>query len=156
MENKSYTTTIVVNKTPKEAFDAITNVRGWWSENVEGGTAKLNDEFDYHYKDIHRCKIRLVEVIPGQKMVWLVLENYFNFITDQTEWVGTKVIFEITEKGDQTEVVFTHEGLVPAYECYDICFDAWTGYINNSLRDLIETGKGQPNPYIEPQLADKV
>ena len=153
MENKSYTTTIVVNKTPKEAFDAINSVRGWWSESVEGGTTKLNDEFDYHYKDIHRCKMRLVEVVPEQRVVWLVLENYFNFITDQKEWVGTKVIFDITRQGDQTQIVFTHLGLVPAYECYDICFDAWTGYINNSLRNLIETGKGEPNPYIEPQLA---
>lgn len=153
MENKSYTTTIVVSKTPKETFDAINNVRGWWSENVEGGTSRLNDEFDYHYKDIHRCKMRLVEVVPEQRVVWLVLENYFNFITDQKEWVGTKVIFDITQQGDKTQLVFTHLGLVPDYECYDICFDAWTGYINNSLRNLIETGKGEPNPYIEPQLA---
>jgi len=35
---------------------------------------------------------------------------------------------------------------VPAYECYKICFDAWTNYIQNSLRNLITTGKGQPNP----------
>jgi len=31
------------------------------------------------------------------------------------------------------------------YECYEICQDAWTNYIQNSLSDLITTGKGQPN-----------
>jgi uncharacterized protein YndB with AHSA1/START domain len=156
MENQNYTTTFLVDQSPKEVFDAITNVRGWWSENVEGSTAKLNDVFEYHYKDIHRCTIKLIDVVPEQKMVWQVLDNYFNFISDQTEWVGTKVTFEINKKDDKTQVVFTHIGLVPTYECYDICFDAWTGYINGSLRGLIETGKGQPNPYIAPQLEDQV
>ncbi len=156
MENQNYTTTFLVDQSPKEAFDAITNVRGWWSENVEGGTAKLNDVFEYHYKDVHRCTIKLIEVVPEQKMVWQVLDNYFNFTTDKTEWINTKVSFEINKKDDKTQVVFTHIGLVPAYECYDICFDAWTGYVNGSLRGLIETGKGQPNPYIAPQLEEKI
>jgi hypothetical protein len=56
------------------------------------------------------------------------------------------MVFEIAEKKNQTQVRFTHLGLVPAYECYDICFDAWSGYIGKSLRNLIATGKGQPNP----------
>lgn len=30
--------------------------------------------------------------------------------------------------------------------CYDVCSDAWGGYITGSLRDLITTGEGQPNP----------
>lgn len=47
---------------------------------------------------------------------------------------------------------FTHQGLVPAYECYEICFDAWTKYITKSLRNLIVSGKEQPNRS-EPALA---
>ncbi len=39
----------------------------------------------------------------------------------------------------------THVGLVPAYECYGVCSDAWGTYINGSLRNLITKGKGQPN-----------
>ena len=145
MENQDYTTTILVDKTPKEVFDAVSNVRGWWSEEIEGGTAKLNDEFTYHYKDVHRCKMKLIEVIPEQKVVWLVLDNHFNFTKDKTEWKDTKVRFEISKKGDKTQMVFTHIGLVPTYECYDICSDAWGNYIKSSLRNLIEKGKGQPN-----------
>ena len=139
MENQNFTAAILVDKTPKQAFDAINNVRGWWSENIEGGTDKLNDEFIYHYKDIHYCKIKLT------KVVWLVLDNYFKFTKDKSEWKGTKVVFDISRKDDQTEVRFAHEGLVPQYECYEICREAWTNYIADSLRDLITTGKGQPN-----------
>jgi hypothetical protein len=42
--------------------------------------------------------------------------------------------------------VFRHIGLVPDYECFNVCNEAWTNYINVSLRNLIATGKGIPNP----------
>jgi uncharacterized protein YndB with AHSA1/START domain len=145
MENQSFTTTFVVDNTPEEVFNAVTNPRAWWSEEIEGGTTQLNDEFLYHYKEVHICRMKLVEVVSNRKVVWHVLENYFDFISDQNEWKDTKVSFEITEKDGRTQLVFTHFGLVPEYECYRICFDAWSNYINNSLRSLIETGKGQPN-----------
>ncbi|MGC4036317.1 MAG: SRPBCC domain-containing protein [Chitinophagaceae bacterium] len=146
MSNTDFTTTITVDQSPEEVFNAINNVRGWWSEEIEGGTEKLNDIYLYHYKDVHIVKIKLTEVVPSKKIAWIVLDNYFSFTTDQTEWVGTKIIFEITKKGDKTELHFTHQGLVPQYECYKICHDAWTNYIQNSLKNLITTGKGQPNP----------
>ena len=66
----------MVDQTPEEVFNAINNVRGWWSEEIEGGTDKLNDEFNYHYKDVHISKMKLIEVIPDKKVVWLVMDNY--------------------------------------------------------------------------------
>ncbi len=146
MKDQDLTITISVDKTSKEAFDAINNVRGWWSEEVIGGTEKLNDEFTYKARDLHRCTMKLTEVIPNQKVVWLVLDNYFSFTKDQTEWKGTKVIFEISEQDGKTQVSFTHQGLVPQHECYEVCSNAWTGYITGSLYNLITTGKGEPNP----------
>jgi hypothetical protein len=145
MTTTDFTLTLTTERTPQEVFKAITNVRGWWSENIEGGTDKLNDEFTYEVKDLHRCKMKLVELVPDKKVVWLVLDNYFSFTQDKTEWIGTKIEFDVIEKGNETQVHFTHWGLVPVYECYDICFEAWSDYINNSLRSLISTGKGQPN-----------
>jgi predicted phosphohydrolase len=155
MVTADFTTTIVVDQTPKEALDAINNVRGWWSEEIEGSTNKLNDEFMYHYEDVHRCKMKLLEVIPDKKVVWLVMDNYFNFTKDKSEWKGTKISFEISKKDSKTQIRFTHIGLVPEYECYSICRDAWSNYINNSLRSLIITGKGQPNSTGNPRIADE-
>lgn len=146
MTASDFNTILLVDQTPAEVFNAINNVRGWWSENIEGGTTRLNDEFTYQFKDVHKCTMKLIEVIPDKKVVWLVLDNYFNFTEDKTEWTGTKIEFEISEKENKTQLHFTHRGLVPAYECYNICFDAWTHYINDSLRNLITTGKGLPNP----------
>jgi hypothetical protein len=146
MTTSDFTTTLLVDQTPKEAFDAINNVRGWWSEEIEGSTDKLNDEFTYHYQDVHHCKMKLIEVVPDKKVVWLVMDNYFNFTKDKSEWKGTKISFDISKKDNKTQIRFTHLGLVHKYECFDICSKAWSQYVQQSLLSLITTGKGQPNP----------
>jgi Activator of Hsp90 ATPase homolog 1-like protein len=155
MKTTDFTTTIMVDQTPKQVFDAISNPRRWWSEEIEGSTDKLNDVFDYHFRDIHISKMKLVEVVPEKKVVWLVLGNYFNFIKDQSEWKGTKIIFEISGQDNKTKLQFTHQGLVPDYECFDICKNAWTEYIRESLYNLITTGKGKPNNRETPRTEDE-
>lgn len=154
MATQEFTTTITVDQTPHEVFKAVGNVRGWWSENIQGGTEKLGDEFIYKAKDLHKCTMRLIEVIPDKKIVWQVLDNSFGFTKDQTEWEGTKPQFEITQKEGKTQLQFTHQGLLPDHECYPVCHKAWTGYIQDSLRNLITTGKGAPNPKEEGSFQD--
>lgn len=145
MENNNYTSTIIVQKDATATFKAIKNFRGWWSEEIQGETGTLGETFFYHYKDVHLCKVKLIEEVSSKKLVYLVTENEFNFVEDKTEWVNTKLIFDISEEGEQTKVTFTHEGLTPEHECYKVCNDAWNGYIQGSLKNLIETGKGRPN-----------
>ncbi|MEQ9377499.1 MAG: SRPBCC domain-containing protein [Imperialibacter sp.] len=142
MEEKGYTTTIVVDKTPAEVFAAINNVRGWWQGEVVGNTDKLNDEFTYQMGDMHFSKQKIVEMFPNDKVVWLVTESNLSFVDKKDEWTNTKLQFDITPAGDQTELKFTHCGLVPTFECYGGCSDAWGGLIEKSLFSLITTGKG--------------
>jgi len=144
MKKKDFTTTFSVDQSPEEVFDAINNVRGWWSEEIDGSTDKLGAEFKFHHKDLHRSTQKITEFVPGKKVVWHVSEARLNFVKNKTEWNGTEVVFEITRKDGKTELRFTHVGLVPAFECYGDCSGAWGCYINNSLRDLVTTGKGQP------------
>lgn len=146
MKNQDFSTALLVDATPQEVFDAVNNVRGWWSENIEGETDRQYAEFCYHYEDVHRCKIKITELLPGKKVVWKVLDNYFKFTEEPGEWIGTNVIFDISEEDGKTRLVFTHLGLVPAYECFQICRDAWTHYIQESLKGLILTGVGSPTP----------
>jgi Activator of Hsp90 ATPase homolog 1-like protein len=145
MNGKNFTTTYTVDQTPKEVFDAVNNVRGWWSEEIDGSTDKLGSEFKFHYKDLHRSTQKITEFVSGKKVVWQVSDSRINFVKDKNEWDGTEVVFEIAKKGDKTELRFTHLGLVPAIECYGDCSGAWGFYVNDSLRGLITTGKGQPN-----------
>src|SRR5688572_16251499 len=129
---KNFSLTYTVNQSPEEVFNAINNPRSWWSEEIKGNTEKLNDEFCYQYKDVHRCKIRITESVPGKKVTWLVLDNYFSFTKDKSEWKDTTIVFEISKKGNKTQLQFTHVGLVPSYECYEACEDGWTQYIQGS------------------------
>ncbi len=145
MTDESYTTSFTVDQSPEEAFAAINDVRGWWSGQIEGATDELDDEFTYRYEDVHYSKQRVTALIPGQRVAWHVVDGYLNFTEDKTEWTGTDITFDISERGDQTEVRFTHSGLLPQSECFDNCSNAWGFYINGSLRTLISTGQGQPN-----------
>jgi hypothetical protein len=54
------------------------------------------------------------------------------------------IVFEIARKGGKTELRFTHVGLAPTIECHGGCSGAWAFYVNESLRSLIATGKGDP------------
>jgi hypothetical protein len=145
MTNKNYTTTLTVDQSPADVFAAINNVRGWWSGEIDGPTDRLGAEFTYRYQDLHRSTQTITEWMPGKKVVWHVKDAAINFVKDKTEWNGTDVVFEIAATGDKTELRFTHVGLRPAIECYGKCAGAWGFYINDSLRSLITTGKGDPN-----------
>ena len=145
MSPSDFTTTLLVDQTPEKAFNAINNVRGWWTENSEGSTQELNDEFTVRFGETF-ITMRIAEMIPERKVVWLVTDCYKHWLkNNKTEWTGTKIIFEISRKDKETEVRFTHQGLVPQYECFDICSNAWSQYIQQSLRSLITTGQGEPN-----------
>lgn len=146
MTTTDFSTTFVVKQSPQEVFNAITNVRGWWSEEIEGPTTNVQDEFRYHYQDVHQCRIKVVDMIPHQKVVWHIMENNFNFTQNKEEWTDTQVVFEISIHDKGTQLRFAHVGLVPEYECFDLCTKGWTNYINGSLHDLIAQGKGKPNP----------
>jgi UPF0288 family protein (methanogenesis marker protein 3) len=144
MNANDYTVSFTVDQSPEDVFAAINNVRGWWSGNIEGSTDKLGAVFTYRYKDIHDTTQKITEWVPGKRVVWHVLKAHINFVKDKTEWEGTDVVFEIARKGDKTELIFTHVGLVPTIECYGKCSGAWGFFVNESLRSLITTGKGDP------------
>jgi hypothetical protein len=145
MSDKSYTTSITVDRPPLEVFHAINDVRSWWNEDITGEATAVGDEFTHHVKDIHRAHIQVTELLPGERVTWRVLDNWMSFIQDQSEWKDTEIRFDLSEKDGATEVRFTHIGLVPDYECFDICYTAWGHYIGASLRSLITTGEGRPN-----------
>ncbi len=145
MTDQNYTTSFTVDQTPEEVFAAINNVRGWWSGEIEGDTDKLDAEFTYRYKDAHRSTHKITEFVPDGKVVWHTTDSQISFVKNKTEWKGTDIVFEIARKGNQTELRFTHVGLVPAIQCYGDCSGAWGFYINESLRSLITTGKGHSN-----------
>ena len=144
-----------VDQSPRQVFDAVLNVRGWWqglySEEITGGTKNINDEFTFRAGGgAHYTRQKLVEVIPDKRVVWLITECDLTFIEKKNEWEGTKIIFEIAEKAGKTQLQFTHVGLTPEIECYDACSSAWRMYIREKLLPLITVTSLQGHTQLTP------
>ncbi len=142
IKEKDYTTSITVDRSASEVFEALNNVSEWWQGEIHGNTKEVGDEFTYQMKEFHYTKQRIIESVPEKKVVWLVIESKINFVTDKEEWLHTKIVFDIDKTDDETKITFTHQGLVPTIECYDGCSGAWEGLIEKSLFSYITTGKG--------------
>jgi len=143
MKNQDYTASITVNATAQEAFNAINNVPGWWTKDIEGSTGKLNDVFTVRFGDVFITS-KVIELIPGKKIVWHVLDCNKPWLKNTKEWNDTKMSWEISEKDNITQIRFTHVGLVPEVECYGACSNAWGQYINGSLSKLLTERKEMP------------
>jgi uncharacterized protein YndB with AHSA1/START domain len=144
MSSPNFSVAYTVSQTPEEVFNAVNDVRGWWTgePGAKGTTNKLGAEWTYQYKELHYTKQRITEFVPGKRVVWLVLDSKLSFVKDQTEWNGSKITFEIAKKGRKTELRFTHVGLVPEAECYGDCSSAWGYYVKGPLKALIsKSGK---------------
>ena len=98
MKPKDYTTSFTVDQSPEEVFDAVNNVRGRWSEEIDGSTDKLGAEFKFRYKDFHCRHPEDHGMGTGQESGMACIGSP-TFVTNKTEWNGTDVVFEITKKG---------------------------------------------------------
>ncbi|PZR23505.1 MAG: ATPase [Citrobacter freundii] len=145
MSKQDFSKTFLFDKSPGEVFDAVNNVRGWWSTLLEGSSGKEGDVFIYRHKDIHASTQKLVEVVKNKKVTWLVTDSHLSFLEKKPdEWTGTTISFEIEPAGNKTKLYFTHHGLTPQKECFEDCSGGWNFYLQ-SLAELISTGEGQPD-----------
>jgi hypothetical protein len=130
-----YTTSIEVKKTPDIVFCLITNdVSKFWPEELEGASTKLNDEFIFRSGNSHYSKNKVIELLPDKKLVWLVTESIRK--TDNYEWTGTKMIFELTARGADTLLAFTYDGVILENE-YDRLVQVCDMVIKKNLYNLI-------------------
>lgn len=142
MHADGFRTSFTVNRTPQEVYDAITDVRAWWTGEIEGRADQVGAEFTYRYQDLHRSTQKVTELAPGRRVAWRVTEARLSFVADQDEWVGTDIVFDLLRKDGDTEVRFTHTGLLPSCQCYQACSAGWTFYLHESLQKLLSAGRG--------------
>ncbi len=136
-----YTVEIEVTKAPDVVFNhVIHDVAKFWPEEFEGESSKLNDEFIFRTGDNHYSKNKVIELVPNKRIIWLVTESIRK--TDNFEWTGTKIIFELTPKGDGTQLKFTYDGVVLENE-YDRLVQLCDMVIKENLFNLITNGKAK-------------
>lgn len=142
-ESKDFSYKLTVSASPKYAMKCIGEVGKWWAEDFRGKAVKENDKFSVHFGDTF-VDFKISEVIPGKKVVWLVTNCNLHWIKNKREWKNTEVIYTLTKKGEKTIIDFVHKGMTPEFECYKNCEEGWTGHLKNSLKSLINKGKGFP------------
>ncbi|MGH8828631.1 MAG: SDR family NAD(P)-dependent oxidoreductase, partial [Jiangellaceae bacterium] len=128
-----YTITFVVSKPPDEVFAAVNDPRGWWDGEVTGTTDQLGTEFTYRHGNQHTSVQRVVELVPGERVVWEIVSSKLGFVDVPEPWTGTRISFDLEPDGDGTRVTLVHHGLTPALECYDACSAGWEHAAGRSL-----------------------
>jgi len=124
-----------------DVYKTLLDVRSWWTglfgEAIEGESRDLNDEFTFRAGNgAHYTKQKLIDAEPNKRIVWLVTDSNLSFAKKTDEWTGTKIRFDISGQPGRTDVTFSHEGLVPAFDCYNACSGGWTQYLEKLAKRL--------------------
>lgn len=90
-------------------FNHINDLTKWWPEEYVGGIVELDTEFVFKTGKGHFSKNKVIEFEPDTKIAWLTTESFRE--GDDYDWRGTKFIFELTSKDENTVVKFTYDGV---------------------------------------------
>lgn len=129
----------------QHVFNALTaNINEWWTATMEGHGMKTGDTFTVRFGNTYKT-FMLEDMSPGKKIIWKCIAAYIDMqaLENRTEWLGTKIIWELAEAGNSTKVEMIHYGLTPLLDCYSICEQGWAQFLL-SLQNYITTGIGSP------------
>lgn len=145
MKDKNYHRAIMVSARADKAMKKISEVNHWWKRDFSGSAEKLNDKFTIPFGELNGeisfVDFIISELIPDKKVVWSVTDCYLPWLKDKKEWNNTEVVFELSAENGKTKIDVTHIGLIPEFECYEVCEKGWDGHIINGLEKLINEGK---------------
>jgi uncharacterized protein YndB with AHSA1/START domain len=129
---------------PREAvFEALATpegIAGWWSARVEGEIQvgeTFRVRFGRGWTDLR------VDRLEPDAIEWACTGQDIADFTPTDEWVGTRMTFDLAPAGSGTRLSFVHHGLA-ALECIGICERGWGRHLGSSLKQLLESGVGQP------------
>ena len=146
MSEQSYSKEFLVSAKPEVVYKAITKeINKWWTE-LSNKALQVGDKLTVQFEKTTSWVMTVSEAVTNQSLVWKVTEANHDLesITTNNEWKGTTIRWKIKENGTGSKVSFSHEGLVPSLECYEICEGGW-GYFLGSLENYLDTGKGNPH-----------
>ena len=120
-----------------EELSTLEGLSRWWitgttGSTAKGGVVKFRPEsggFD----------MKVVESKPGELVEW-------ECVGGPPEWIGTHIFFRIETRGEETFVLFKHQGWREPVEFMHHCSTKWAVFLL-SLKDQIERREGRPHPY---------
>jgi uncharacterized protein YndB with AHSA1/START domain len=130
-----------------QQFSMADGIRHWWTLDCEmeeqvGGKAAFRFPKAGFY-----AVVKVARLEPGRCVEWACIDSKHpekSGFDNLHDWVGTSLRFEFeTVDEDHTQLKFTHAGLAPL-ECFEVCSNSWSFYLNDSLRAYLEGGVGKP------------
>ncbi|MEW8351117.1 MAG: SRPBCC domain-containing protein [Candidatus Thiodiazotropha taylori] len=144
-----YRSSIICPVSPSQAYRAIAEeMDQWWTPmsapfHKAGDRAKTDFGGDSYWvfeaRSLNEAKLIELDCVESNMVS--------DALDDPEEWLGTRLIFEFNEDKAGTEIRFTHLGLTPQFDCYEICKNGWDHYILTSLKNYLDGLGGIPNSY---------
>jgi hypothetical protein len=120
-----------------QALATRDGLAAWWTNNTQGEAGKVGGVLQFRF-GAGGMDMKVVELQPGKRVLWEVVDG-------PKEWMGTKISFDLKKDGDYVIVLFKHQGWKEPVEFMHHCSTKW-GVFMLSLKQLLETGKGAPEP----------
>lgn len=127
-----------------DVYKALTTREGlaaWWTNNTQGESnvgGVLQFRFGAGGVDLGGFEMKVLELHPAKRVLWQVVGG-------PEEWIGTKVSWDLKQEGEYSILLFKHQDWKEAVEFMHHCSTKWAIFLM-SLKSLVETGKGAPNP----------
>lgn len=147
----NYDEIIQVTATEDACFQAVaTQMNEWWTQTTEGSLVKVGDKVTARFPPSFGHWTFEAKVFDRPNRIEMVCIDAHHKVEGQPEeidqeWLGTKIIWDISAAGDKTEIRMTHDGLTPTLNCWDICLDGWNHFFKSSLKAFLDGEK--PNPH---------
>lgn len=151
MTTEHYQKSITVNATAADVYQALTTgYDHWWTSTQGKKFQKAGDSIKFTFPpNISDWTLQATSLIPDKQVILECIEANHIILdkpgSSKEEWLGTTMAWDITANGDTTIIDFTHNGLVPQLDCYEVCSAGWDHFFMDSLQAYLNTGKGKPH-----------
>lgn len=121
----------------EEVYALVATGKGiarWWSPDVECEENQVTIRFGADW----RILLEKQEDTASQ-VRWRIVEH------DSAEWVGTDLVFRLSDEEGWTTLEFDHAGWAEATNFFRFCSTKWSTFLL-SIKQAAETGIGTPYP----------
>jgi len=139
-------TDVSFDATAAAVYDAIAapgGTNGWWT--TDGDVVKAPGQLlRLNWSATDHIVFRIDRADRPSLMRWTCVAQHDRNLPRPDEWVGTTLTFSLGASDRTADLRFTHHGLVPALDCFDMCEGGWNFFLRRSLKQLVEVGRGLP------------
>jgi uncharacterized protein YndB with AHSA1/START domain len=133
---------VAISAPLESVYEAVATKEGlseWWTRDGVRGESSEGSRLQFFFGQPEPAAVmEVTRLSPDGQVSW-------NCVEGADDWVGTKITFDLTYKGDETVVLFTHAGWREPVEFMAHCSARWA-YFLLSLKSYQEAGKGTPFP----------